>query len=274
MNLVTLTLSVLACVLISALLERILPKVQAPLIQIALGVALFFILDDAKNVVIEPNFFMFVFVSPLLYYEAKLVDRITLAKYKGTILALAIGLVFIITLSFGFTLSSIIPSVTIAAACCLGAALGPTDAVAVTALPDDINISDRIKGILKGECLLNDASGIVAFEFALLAAKTGEFSATDASSAFAIMFIGGALLGIVSGIIYNIVNKLIDSFSLGNQNFSVLFDVFTPFLIYFIGESIHVSGVIAVVATGIVIALSKKQTSARVSKTRIVNSSV
>ena len=110
-------------------------------------------------------------------------------------MSLAIGLVIVTVLVVGFVLNWIEPSIPLAAAFALGAALGPTDAVAVTALGKDIRLTGRQKSLLSGEALINDASGVVSFQFAIAAAVTGAFSLVDAAQSFAISFFGGIAIG-------------------------------------------------------------------------------
>ena len=92
---------------------------------------------------------------------------------------------------------------TLAAALALGAALGPTDAVAVSSLGKEASLSLRQLGVLKGESLFNDASGIVGFQFAIAAAITGEFAIGRAAGEFALSFIGGAVYGLVIALLAN-----------------------------------------------------------------------
>ena len=226
------TLLLLACVLLSAVIDQFVPKVSSPLIQIALGIAVFFLASGDYNFVIDDNLFMVLFVAPLLYNEAHHANKETLIKNRGSILSLAIGLVVLITLVVGFSLHAIVPSVPLAAAFALGAALGPTDAIAVTSLPDEVRLGPRREGILQGECLINDASGIVAFQFSIAAVLTGTFSAVDAGINFAILFIGGIIAGVIAGIVYNLATKWSQNFGIDNTTFHVLIELFMPFIVY------------------------------------------
>ena len=149
------------------------------------------------------------------------------------------------TLVIGFLLNAFVPSIPLAAAFALGAALGPTDAVAVSSLSKQVDIPKRQASMLKGELLLNDASGIVSFQFAIAAVVTGSFSLVDAGVDFLVEFVGGLLLGILLGLLGNWVVKRARSIGVENTNFHVLFEVLIPFLIYLVANVCHVSGVIA-----------------------------
>ena len=119
---------------------------------------------------------MVLFIAPLLYLEAHEIDKSELLKSLKLSLSLAIGLAIATMVAVGVVVHAVWPSVTLAAALALGAALGPTDAVAVSSLGKEASLSLRQLGVLKGESLFNDASGIVGFQFAIAAAITGESS--------------------------------------------------------------------------------------------------
>ena len=160
------------------------------------------------------------------------------------------------------------------AAFALGAALGPTDAVAVASLSKETSISSRSKSILEGESLINDASGIVAFQFAIAAAVTGTFSLVDATADFLFSFFGGILMGIALGYLGNFLVRKVRSWGLENTTFHVLFEVFTPFIVYLVANALHTSGILAVVAAGLVNVISPRIIGPSISRMNIVSTSV
>ena len=162
-----LVLLLAVAVLLSSILDQVVPKISSPLIQIALGVIIAFLAITPVQINIDPELFLVLFIAPLLFSDAMESNKQNLWENKGVILAFAIGLVLIITLCVGFTLHAIVPSIPLAAAFALGAALGPTDAVAVASLRKEAQVDKRENSILQGECLLNDASGVVSFQFAI-----------------------------------------------------------------------------------------------------------
>lgn len=279
MAIVEFTLLLLACVLISSVIDQVVPKISSPLIQIALGVFVFFLAKGQYDFIIDNNLFMIVFIAPLLYNEARHINKEILLKNKFCILSLAIGLVVVLTLVVGFSLNAIIPTIPLAAAFALGAALGPTDAIAVTSLPDEVRLGHRREGILQGECLINDASGIVAFQFSIAAVLTGSFDAAKATAEFIILFVGGIIVGIILGFISLALTKFMRGRGFENTTFHVLYDLFLPFIIYLAAELFHVSGVLAVVAAGIINSgkfshAKTKYMSPKISKMSIVSTSV
>ncbi len=275
MEALTLSLLLLAAVLVSSLIDQIIPRVSLPLIQIALGLVIAVVAGGEVRVTLDPELFLVLFIAPLLYDEAKRADKVALWRERKPVLSLAIGLVVATALVIGFAVNAIVPSIPLAAAFALGAALGPTDAVAVSSLSKQVDIPSRQASLLKGELLLNDASGIVSFQFALGAVVTGTFSLMGAGTDFLIEFIGGLLFGAVLGLLGNWVVKTARSIGVENTNFHVLFEVLIPFLIYLVSDACHVSGVIAVVVAGLINVTSPRGViGPSVSRMNIVSGSV
>ena len=221
-------LALLACVIVSAVLEQFVRRVSLPLVQIAVGFVAALFVPLVGHVEVDSELFLVLFIAPLLFNEAREAGKRELWDNKFSILGLAIGLVLLTVLVVGFALNWLEPSIPLAAAFACAGALGPTDAAAVGALGSTIKLSTRQKTLLSGEALINDASGVVSFQFAIAAAVTGAFSAADAAASFAVLFFGGIAAGID--------------------------EVFTPFIVFLLAEAIHVSGILAVVAAGIVMA--------------------
>lgn len=274
METLTLVLLLAIAVLISAVADRVIPKVSLPLIQVAMGVVIAIVARGNIVIDLEPDLFLVLFIAPLLYIEAKHADKAILWKNRGPILSLAIGLVVVTMLIIGFTLHAIMPAISLAAAFALGAALGPTDAVAVTSLSKQVSIPERQWGILKGELLLNDASGIVCFQFAIAAAATGSFSLLEAGESFLMEFAGGLIFGALVGYLSNIALRKIRDIGIESITFHVLFEICIPFVVYLAAASIHVSGIIAVVVAGLVNVIAPRTVSPSIAHMNIVSSSV
>lgn len=246
-----LVLMLLLAVLLSSILDQVVPRISSPLIQIALGIGIAMLAISPIEVNLDPELFLVLFIAPLLFNDALEADKRNLWDNKVTIVSFAIGLVVVITLCVGFVLHWLVPSIPLAAAFALGAALGPTDAVAVQALKKEAKVGKREGAILQGEALINDASGVVSFQFAVSAAVTGAFSLADAASSFALGFAGGIVLGIVLAAVFLFFNKRIREMGLDNVTFHVLFEVSMPLVVYLFSELVGVSGILAVVACGV-----------------------
>ena len=274
MEALVLALLMLAAVLLSSVIDQLVPKVSSPLIQIGLGLLIALFAPSQINITLDPDLFLVLFIAPLLFDEAKNVDKGALWKNRRPVLSLAIGLVVVTALIIGFAVEWLEPSIGLFAAFALGAALGPTDAVAVASLSKETDIAPRDKSILEGESLINDASGIVAFQFALAAATTGTFSLLNASLDFVVSFFGGIAIGLALGYLGNFLVRRVRSWGLENTTFHVLFEVFTPFIVYLVANQLGTSGIIAVVAAGLVNVISPRTIGPSISRMNIVSSSV
>ena len=274
MEALVLALLMLAAVLLSSVIDQLVPKVSSPLIQIGLGLLIALFAPSQINITLDPDLFLVLFIAPLLFDEAKNVDKGALWKNRRPVLSLAIGLVVVTALIIGFAVEWLEPSIGLFAAFALGAALGPTDAVAVASLSKETDIAPRDKSILEGESLINDASGIVAFQFALAAATTGTFSLLNASLDFVVSFFGGIAIGLALGYLGNFLVRRVRSWGLENTTFHVLFEVFTPFIVYLVAKQLGTSGIIAVVAAGLVNVISPRTIGPSISRMNIVSSSV
>ncbi|MBT1181824.1 Na+/H+ antiporter [Bifidobacterium sp. CP2] len=273
MAVVELILCIIAAVVLSSFLSRFIPKVSTPLVQIALG-AIMAQLPFFPNVSLNPEVFMVLFIAPLLYLEAHEIDKSALLKTLKLSLSLAIGLAIATMAAVGFALHAIWPAMPLAAALALGAALGPTDAVAVSSLGKEASLTLRQRGVLKGESLFNDASGIVGFQFAIAAAVTGEFAVGEATGDFIVSFIGGSLFGVVVGLAANWLFETIRSLGWETTTTRILMELFLPFLLYLGAEEVHVSGILSVVAAGLLVRFDRTGIGPNVARTNIVATSV
>ena len=268
-----LILCILGAVLLSSFLSRFLPRISTPLVQIVLGLIAsqmpFF-----PDVQLDPELFLVLFIAPLLYLEAHEINKSQLLKSLKLSLSLAIGLAIFTMVVVGFSLHTLWPMFPLAAALALGAALGPTDAVAVSSLSHEATLTQRQIGVLKGESLFNDASGIVGFQFAIAAAVTGQFRVGEAAWEFLITFFGGAIFGCIVGVLANWVFESSRQLGWETTTTRILMELFLPFLLYLGAEAVHVSGILSVVAAGLVIRFDRTGIGPNVARTNIVASSV
>ena len=251
-------LIVLTCVAASSVIDKFV-DVSIPVIQVVIGLLVALVLPSVQEVHLESELFMLVFIAPLLFNETREANIRTLLLNLNSILSLAIALVIVSMLSVGYALHLMVPSIPLAAAFALASALGPTDAATVTALKSNIHLTHRQQTLLSGESLINDASGVVAFQFSVAAAVTGAFSLVDAAGSFTVLFVGGVAMGIVTGFAFSAINAMLGRLGYEDTVANVLYEVLTPFLVYLLAETFHVSGVLAVVAAGLVIALPRRQ---------------
>lgn len=270
----TLILLLTLAVLLSAVLDKFIKFITLPLVQILLGIVIAVFASGTVNITLDPELFLVIFIAPLLYIEAKHADRLSLWRDIKPILGLAIGLVIVTSLAIGIALHAYAPAVSIWAALALGAALGPTDAVAVTSVSKTTNIPPRAESLLKGELLLNDASGIVMFQVAIAAVTAGAIDYVEAGWDFLLEFVGGLLVGLAIAYVTKFFLKKMRENGLDSIVFHVLFELCLPFVVYLFSTSVHVSGIIAVVAAGLVNPVENISATPTASRMSIVSDSV
>jgi len=195
----------------------------------------------------DPDLILVLVLPPILYQAAVLTSWRDFTVSLRTIGLLAIGLVAATTLAVGAALKFLIPDIPWAAAFAFGAIVSPPDAVAATSVLSKMNIPRRVVTVLEGESMVNDASGLVLYKFAVAAALTGTFSWVDASVQFVGVAAGGIVLGILTGLVFVLIQR-----HLGDVLIEVLTSLLVPYLAYVFAESLHASGVLAVVAAGLV----------------------
>lgn len=265
-------LLLLVAIFLSNLINRFVPFVSVPLIQIGLGV-LIALIPLGWDFKLNPELFLIMFIAPLLYNDGKRTDNKALWHLRTAILVLALGLVFITVLVIGYFVHWMIPSIPLAAGFALAAALAPTDAVAVGSLSGRIKLPKQIMHLLEGEALMNDASGLVAFQFAIAAMVTGTFSLFDASYSFVIIAIGGILVGIILSFLKIRMIAWVRNLGMEDVTFHMLIQILTPFLIYLVAEELHVSGILAVVASGIMHSMERKKNDPQLARLNMVSQS-
>ena len=173
----------LLAVVASGFLVRVLPfTLPLPLLQIGLGALITGVFQ--QGLTLDPEVFFLLFLPPLLFLDGWRIPNVGLLRDKATILELALGLVVFTVFGIGFLIHAMIPAMPLAVAFALAAILSPTDPVAVSSIAKRTPIPRRLLHILQGEALLNDASGLVCFSFAVGVAMTGVFSPWGALGSF------------------------------------------------------------------------------------------
>lgn len=249
-------LVMLAVIALSNIVNHVIPSIPVPLIQVAMGFMIA-ALPGGFDVPIEPELFFVLFIAPILYNDGKNVSKRALWNLRKEILLLVLGLVFLTVLVIGYLTHWLIPSIPLSAAFALAAILSPTDIVAVNAMSCRIKIPDKVLHLLEGEGLMNDASGLVAFHFAIAATVTGAFSLADASLSFLEIALGGFAGGAILAFFILRFSSYIRRLGMEDVTFHMLIQILTPFIVYLVIEHFELSGILAVVAAGIVHALER-----------------
>ena len=236
--------------IVSSTTNKLLPFLPLPLVQILLGIGIGLFLPNT-DFHLNTELFLAVVIGPLLFREAQEADITSVLKHWRIIVYLIFPVIFISTLSLGALAHFLWLSLPLAACVAVGAALGPTDLVAFASLSERFSFPKRVSNILKGEGLLNDASGLVAFRVALAAWTTGAFSLSQAGTSLALSILGGFAVGFVTAMINRFLHTFLLSLRATDIASELLLELSLPLMTFFIAEEIHVSGIIAVVVAGI-----------------------
>ena len=254
---------------VSRLIGRVIP-LPLPLVQIAAG-ALLAWPTLGLHVALDPELFLFLFLPPLLFSDGWRMPKREFWRLRGPILTLAVGLVLFTVVGAGYFIHWLIPSIPLPVAFALAAVLSPTDAVAVSAISRN-RLPMPLMHMLQGEALMNDASGLVTFKFALVAAVTGVFSLASASLAFVLVAVGGLAVGVALSWLVGRSRSWMIARGWDDPATHVVFMLLLPFAAYVLAERLGASGILSAVAAGMMqswLDLLPRQTS-----TRLLNRSV
>ncbi|MBN3846945.1 Na+/H+ antiporter [Paraburkholderia sp. Ac-20342] len=268
MDTFTIIIAMLAAVMLSGIVVRVLPiSIPIPFLQIALGVLIAAVFE--RGVQIEPEIFFLLFLPPLLFLDGWRVSKVAALREVSSILQLAIGLVLLTVVGTGYLIHWMIPSIPLPVAFAIAAILSPTDPVAVGAIARRVPIPRKMMTILEGEALFNDASSLVAFRFAVVAAVTGAFSLSDATLSFLWISSAGIAIGVSVTAILMYTKGVIQRRFGVEPGSDVLLSLVMPFVVYSIAERAGASGILAAVAAGI--CMSYVEMSGRLPATGRVN---
>ncbi len=195
---------------------------------------------------ISPQIILALLVPPLVFEAAFHLNLEHLRRDVWLIALFALPGVILTTLLVGGVVAAG-TGLAIQSALVFGALISATDPVAVVALFRRLGVPRRLQVLLEGESLFNDGTAIVMFNLMLAIALAGKFSVVDSVRQFLTVSGGGVLIGIILGIVFSRIMGRIDDPLVETTLTTVL-----AFGSYLIAEYFHVSGVLAVVAAGIV----------------------
>jgi CPA1 family monovalent cation:H+ antiporter len=222
-------------------------KIPYPILLTLGGLAIS-LLPGMPVVTINPDYVFLFFLPPLLYGAAWATSWRDFYRDRRAILLLSIGCVIFTTVGVAAVAHWLIPSLSWAVCFTLGAIVSPPDAVAATSVLQNVGAPRRIKTILEGESLVNDATGLVAYRFAVAAVLTGMFNIYEAAGQFVLVAVGGIAVGLAFGMLLVWIhqNVLLDS-----PIVETTVTFLSPYAMYIAAEQLHLSGVLAVVTGGL-----------------------
>jgi len=221
-------------------------KLPLPIVLVLSGLCISLI-PGLPLVELSPSVVFIIFLPPVLYGAAWNTSWHDFRANLRPIGLAAIGLVLFTTVLVAAAAHWLIPGIDWPVAFLIGAIVSPPDAVAATAVTKGLGLHPRIITILEGESLVNDASGLIAYKYALAAVAAGNFVLWDAGLDFLLMAVAGTLIGLALGYIMYVVHKNF----VCDPVVEVTFTFLTPFAAYLLAEHFHFSGVLAVVSAGL-----------------------
>lgn len=229
-------------------------RIAYPIILVLGGLALSFI-PAFSHVTIDPELVFFIFLPPLLYEAAWQTSWKQFWKWRRVIFSFAFPIVIITSCVIAFFSSAFIPGFTLALGFLLGGIISPPDAISATTIMRQMKVPRSLMSIIEGESLLNDASSLIVFRFALAAVVTGQFHLQQATISFFLVIVMGTLIGLAVGVIFYFVHRWLPT----TPSIEIVLTLVTPYCMYYAAEHFHFSGVLAVVSGGLLLS-SRQQT--------------
>ena len=241
-------------------------RVAYPVLLVVAGLLLGFI-PGVPAMHIDPEMIFFIFLPPLLYEAAWAVSWKEMWRWRRIITSFAFVVVFLTAMSVAFVANYFIPGFSLALGFLLGGIVSPPDAVSAGAILKFVKVPKRLSSILEGESLLNDASSLIIFRFALIAVATGQFVWYTAALSFSWMVVGGIAIGLMVGWIFMKGHKYLPT----DANTDIVLTIVAPYLMYLAAEEVHSSGVLAVVSGGLLLSNKRHLFLSSTSRLRGVN---
>ncbi|WP_428664823.1 Na+/H+ antiporter [Runella sp.] len=242
---ILLILSLLFAVFMLVMLGQKL-RISYPIFLVIGGLLISFI-PSVPAFSISPDLIFLIFLPPLLYEAAWYTSWADFWKWKRPIGLLGFGLVIFTSCIIAFVSSSFIPGFTLALGFLLGGIISPPDAVAATSILKSVKVPKRALIILQGESLVNDASSLIVFRFALAAVISGTFVFEKAATEFFVVTLMGIVVGLIVAHFFYVVHRWLPT----SPSIDTALTFMGPYFMYIGAEHFHYSGVMAVVSGGL-----------------------
>jgi CPA1 family monovalent cation:H+ antiporter len=224
-------------------------KLPYPVLLVAAGLIIGFV-PGLPELAMDPHVIFVIIIPPFLYDAASKTSWHEFRASLRPISALAITLVFFTTVTVAVAAYYMIPGFSWPLAFLLGVVVSPPDAVVASGMIKRLGLNKKVITILDGESLLNDATALIVYRFAVIAVSTGTFIFWKAGLQFLLVAGVGIFIGVVIGFLFVLVQKKIEDNPVVETSLTLL----SPFVSYLAAEQFHMSGELAVISTGLIIA--------------------
>jgi monovalent cation/hydrogen antiporter len=221
-------------------------RLAYPIVLVLGGLAISFA-GRFSNITIDPELVFFIFLPPLLYEAAWQVSWKEFWKWRRVIAGFAFPIVIINAFVVALVSSWLIPGFSLALGFLLGGIVSPPDAVSATTIMRSVKVPKVIVSVAEGESLLNDASSLIVFRFALAAIITGQFYFGEAVADFALVVVLGILIGLLVGAVFYAIHRFLPT----TTGIDIVLTFVAPYCMYYFAEHFHYSGVLSVVSGGL-----------------------
>ncbi|GAB3038790.1 Na+/H+ antiporter [Spirosoma pulveris] len=237
-------------------------RLAYPIVLVLGGLALSFT-DEFSSIIIDPDLVFFIFLPPLLFEASWQTSWKEFWKWRRVITSFAFPIVILTSCVIALVSQALIPGFTLALGFLLGGIISPPDAISATTIMRQVNVPKSLVSIAEGESLLNDASSLIVFRFALAAVITGHFRFQEAATSFGLVVFMGIGVGLLIGVIFYAIIRWLPT----TPSIEIVLTLVTPYCMYYGAEHLHYSGVLAVVSGGLL--LSNKRQSMLTYQSRI-----
>ena len=252
MEVVYIIVALLLAIVISDILSKVFPKVPVIFFQVIIGVLISY-LPFFEVFELNPELFMIIIIKPLIFSEAQKFSMDELKKYFNPIVSLSVPLVIVTVFVTVILINLIFPNIPIFTIFILASMVIPTNSGVIKSISENLQFPKDALHILEGESLFNDSIGILMFDLALSASIANTFHLHESIFEFLYVILGGLIVGIILGFIISHLRCWLVKNNFENAPMMVIIQIITPFVVYLIAEEyIHVSGILAVIISGMV----------------------
>lgn len=235
---------IIVILLLVMLAQRL--RISYPIVLVLGGLGISFI-PGLPVIAINPELIFTIFLPPLLYEAAWYTSWKEFWKWRRVISSFAFGIVLLTSCIIAVVSSNLIPGFTLALGFLLGGIISPPDAVSASTVLKDVDAPKRLRSIIEGESLMNDASSLIVYRFALAAVVTGTFSFREAALSFVVVIVMGIAIGIAIGLVFYAIFRWLPT----TPSMDTVLTLMAPYIMYITAEAFHFSGVLAVVSGGL-----------------------